>query len=88
MQYVNHVTLHLSARNAPYAIVPDILAHNFPTGCQKVGHSGATTASLAIFEVKSYSAFTTRYNHQTTIHPTDRRARGVKQQYSGKFKRT
>ena len=33
-QYVNHVISHLSARNAPYAIVLDILAHNFPTGRQ------------------------------------------------------
>ena len=71
-QYVNHVTLHLSVRNAPYAILPDILAHNFPTGCQKVGHSDATTASPAIFEVKTYSACTTRYTHPTTTHPAHR----------------
>ena len=52
-QYVNHVASHLSARNAPYAIVPDILAHNLPTGHQKLGHSGATTVSPAIFDVKT-----------------------------------
>ena len=31
-QYVNHVMSHLSAKKAPYAFVPDILVHNFPTG--------------------------------------------------------
>ena len=83
----DHVTSHLSARNAPYAIVPDILAHNFPTGRQKVGHSGATTASAAIFEVKTYSACNTRFTYPTTIHPADRRAQDVKHQYIGKFKK-
>ena len=37
--------------------------------------------------MKTYSACTTRYTHPTTIHLADRRALGVKQKYSRKFKK-
>lgn len=34
--YVNHVSSTPNTRRAPHAIVPDLLAHNFPTGRQQV----------------------------------------------------
>ena len=37
--------------------------------------------------MKTYSACKTRYDHPTTIHPADRRARNIRQDYSGKFKK-
>jgi len=44
--YINHVTSHPSARKAPFAIVPDLHARNYPTGRQRVNNRGATSSAL------------------------------------------
>ena len=62
-RYVNHVSGYPNARRAPYSIVPDIHAHNFPTGRQSVNDSGATSSGEAIFEIKTYTACPSRYAH-------------------------
>jgi hypothetical protein len=54
--YVNHVSSHPNAQNAPHAIVPDIHAFNFPTGGQQVNDSGATSAAEAFFKIKTFTA--------------------------------
>lgn len=87
-RYVNHVSSAPNSRRAQHAIVPDLHARNFPAGRQRVNDSGATSTAEAIFEVKTYTACTTRYNHNnTTTKPPDRRAREVTNEYSRKFKK-
>ena len=54
-RYVAHVSSSPNARTAHHAIVRNIQAHNYPTGRQTVGHSGATTLTPAILEVKTYT---------------------------------
>ena len=39
----------------------------------------------AIFEVKTYTGCNLRYNHATTMHPTNRRAKDIKKEYVTKF---
>ena len=64
--YVNHVSSTPNARRAPHAIVPDLLAHNFPTGKQQVNDSGASSSGEAFFEIKTYTACNSRYKHNNT----------------------
>ena len=86
--YVNHVSSHPNARKAPHAIVPDVHAWNYPTGRQRVNDSGATSSAEAIFEVKTYTACNSRYNHNnTTTKPAERRAREISLSYKRKFKK-
>ena len=86
-QYVNHVTSHTRARNAPFAIVPDLHAINYPTR-QRFNDSGATSSAEAIFEVKSYVPCISRYDHNNQhVNPADRRAKQVSQEYKSKFKK-
>ena len=77
-----------NARKAPHAIVPDIHALNFPTGRQMVNDSGATATAEAFFEMKTYTACKSRYQHNnTTRNPADRRASEVVGGYASKFKK-
>ena len=50
--YVNHVSSHPNARKAPFSIVPDLHARNYPTGRQRLNDSGATMSGEAFFEFK------------------------------------
>ena len=52
--YVDHIAAQTSARNSPHAIVPDILAHEYPAGRQTINDSGASSSGEAFFEVKTY----------------------------------
>ena len=76
-----------NTRNAPHALVPDIQAYNFPTGRQSGGHNRSTPETPAIFKVKTYTGYKTRYHHPNTVIPADRRARVVLGEYTGKFRR-
>eukprot|EP00956_Cyclotella_meneghiniana_P013488 scaffold19546_cov65-Cyclotella_meneghiniana.AAC.5 len=41
--YIDHISSsHTSARNSPHAIVPDILAHQYPAGRQRINDGGAS----------------------------------------------
>ena len=51
--YVDHVSGH-QMQEMHHTIVPDIHAHNFPAGRQRVDDSGASSSAEAIFEVKTY----------------------------------
>ena len=62
--YVDHIASQTSARNSPHAIVPDILAHEYPAGRQTINDSEASPSGEAFFEVKTYQPGNTRY---TTI---------------------
>ena len=63
--------------------MPVILAHNFPTRRQCVNDSGATSSAEAIFEVKTYTAFKSRYDKDnSTTSLADRRAKEIEQEYS------
>jgi len=63
-------------------------AWNYPTGRQRVNDSGATSSAEAIFEVKTYTACNSRYNHNnTTTKPAERRARKISLSYKRKFKK-
>ena len=87
--YVHHVTSHPSARKAPYAIVPNLYARNYPTGRQRVNDSRATRAAEAFFEVKTYTACKRRYDHNhAKTGPADRRATLITQEYARKLKKT
>ena len=66
--YIKHVSNRLTARKAPYAIVPDIHSFNLPIGRQRVNDSQNTSAAEAFFEIKTYTACSSRYN-QTLILP-------------------
>eukprot|EP00956_Cyclotella_meneghiniana_P020255 scaffold35458_cov37-Cyclotella_meneghiniana.AAC.4 len=78
---------HTSARNSPHAIVPDILAHEYPAGRQRINDSGASLSDDAFFEVKSYQPNNTRLDHNNKeTKPADRRANEVLNQYSTKLK--
>jgi len=84
---VDHIATQTSARNSPHAIVPDILAHEYPAGRQTINDSGASSSGEAFFEVKSYYPGNTRYDHNhSELKPADRRARDITSQYSRKFK--
>ena len=86
--YVNHVSAHPNARNAPHAIVPDLHAHNFPTGRQRVNDSGAASTAEAFIEIKTFTACNSRYNHNNTrVNPADRRGREVSTSYKRNFKK-
>ena len=87
--YVDHISSsHTSARNSPHAIVPDILAHEYPAGRQRINDSGASSSGDAFFEVKSYQPNNTRLDHNNKeTKPADHRAKEVVNQYSNKFKR-
>ena len=77
-RYVNHVSSSPNFQRAQHAIVPDLHACNFPAGRQRVNDSGATSTAEVIFEVKTYTACTTRYNHNNTAtKPPDRRVQEV-----------
>ena len=85
--YVDHIATQTSARNSPHAIVPDILAHEYPAGRQTINDSGASSSGEAFFEVKSYYPGNTRYDHNhSELKPADCRARDITSQYSRKFK--
>ena len=88
-RYVNHVSSSTNSRKAPYTIVPDLHAHNFPAGKHRVNNTEATSTAEAILEVKAYTACITCYNHNNkTTKPPERRAREVTNKYSRKFKET
>ena len=87
-RYVNHISSFPNARRAPWSIVPDIHAHNFPAGKQTINDSGASSTGEAIFEIKTYTACPSRYEHNnTTTCPPDRRAKEVTHEYRRKFKK-
>ena len=87
-QYVNHVTSHLSARNAPFAIVPDLHAINYPAGKQHFNDSRATSSAEAIFEVKTFLPCNSRYDHNNQhVNPADRRDKQVSQDYRSKSRK-
>ena len=85
--YVNHVSREANSRAALHAIVPDIHAHNFPVGRQTVDDYGSNRTAEAFFEVKTFTAYRTRYDHKSTrLPPGERRAKLIGQEYAGKFK--
>ena len=65
-RYVTHVSSFPNARKSTYGIVPDLQCFNFPVRRQTVNDSGATSSAVAIFEVKTYSACRSRYDHNTS----------------------
>ena len=80
--YVDHIASQTSARNSPHAIVPDILAHEYPAGRQTINDSGASSSGEAFFEVKTYQPGNTRYDHNhSDLKPADRRARDITSEY-------
>ncbi len=75
MSYVNHVSSHPNAQKAPHVIAPVIHAFNFPTGGQQVNDSGAKSAAEAFFEIKTFTACKSQYNHNNTnLRPVDKHA--------------
>ena len=48
--YVIYVSSHRETRKAPYPIVPDLYAHNFPTGRQRINDSGTTSPTKAFLK--------------------------------------
>ena len=87
-RYVTHVSSALNAKTAQHSIVPDLHARNFPAGRQRVNDSGATSTAEAIFEVKTYTACNSRYDHNMTIsNAPNRRAKLITNEYNNKFKR-
>ena len=85
--YVNHVSRDANTRAAPHTIVPDIHAHNFPVGRQTVDDYGSNRAAEAFFEVKTFTACKTQYDHNNArLPPAERRAKFIGQEYAGKFK--
>ena len=85
---MDHIAAQTSARNSPHAIVPDILAHEYPAGRQTINDSGASSSGEAFFEVKTYQPGNTRYDHNhSDLKPADRRARDITSEYSRKFKK-
>jgi hypothetical protein len=84
-RYVNHMIFHPNAHNTPYAIVPDIMVHNYLTGHQLVTHSIAMTTVSEIFEVKTYTDCKIQYNHLITVSLPNRRANTIKSKYVGQF---
>ena len=86
-RYTDHQTSQEGGRNSPYAIIPDILAINWPAGTQTVNDSGATDCGEAFFEIKGYQPNKTRHGHNNTkIKPADRRAKEVVNAYGRRFK--
>ena len=87
--YVNNITSQPgNPRYARHALVPDILATNYPTGTQVVNDSGATRSANALFEIKTFTYCRTRYNHNNrNINPANRRAREVVNETKGKVKK-
>jgi hypothetical protein len=86
--YVNHVSSNPDAQKVPHAIVPDIHAFNFPTGGQQVNDSGATSAAEAFFEIKTFMACKSRYNHNNTkLRPVNWCTHEVILSYDWKFRK-
>jgi hypothetical protein len=86
--YIKHVSNHPTARKAPYAIVSDIHSFNLPIGRQRVIDSQNTSAAEAFFKIKTYTACSSRYNHNIDTAPLpDRRATKVVGKYSRKCKK-
>jgi len=50
--YVKHVSSHSSTRRAPHSIIPDLRAHNFPTGRHRINDSGAKSSAEAFLKLK------------------------------------
>ena len=48
--YFIHVSSHQATRKAPHSIVPDLHAHNFPTGKQRINDSSATSSAEAFLK--------------------------------------
>ena len=66
-RYITHLTSQPNARKAPYAIVPDLHAQNYPAGNQRVNDSGATSTAEAFFKVKTYTPCNSRYDYNRTV---------------------
>ncbi|EJK49049.1 hypothetical protein THAOC_32109, partial [Thalassiosira oceanica] len=49
-RYIRHVSQCPNARNAPFGMMPDLHAQNYPTGRQRVNDSGSHLSAEAIFE--------------------------------------
>jgi hypothetical protein len=86
--YVNHVIIHPNAQKAPHVIVPDLHAFNFPKGGQQVNDSGAMSGAEAFFEIITFTACKSQYDHNiTNLRPVDQHAHEVILSYDQKFKR-
>ena len=66
-RYITHLTSQPNARKAPYAIVPDLHAQNYPAGNQRVNDSGATSTAEAFFKVKTCTPCNSRYDYNRTV---------------------
>ena len=76
-----------SNRRTQHVIVPDIHVMNFPAGKQRTNDSGSSREAEAIFDVKTFTAYKSRYTHNNTkTSPVDRRTRMISSSYSRKFK--
>ena len=70
--YATHVPSHTFVRKAPHSIIPDLHAHKLPTGRQRMNDSGETSSAKALFEVKTYTVYNSRYRHNNTKGPPKR----------------
>ena len=86
-RYIDHIAPFPNARASTHGIVPDIHAYNYPAGRRCVNDSGAALSGDAIFEVKTYTACPTWYNHNNSrTRPADRRATRVLGDYKRRLK--
>ena len=86
-RYIDHIAPFPNARASTHGIVPDIHAYNYPAGRRCVNDSGATLSGDAIFEVKTFTACPTWYNHNNSrTRPADRRATRVLSDYRRRLK--
>lgn len=87
-RYINHVSGSVTPRRAQGAIIPDIQAWNYPVGRRTVNDGNTRSCGEAIFEVKTFTAAKTNYEHNNaTTCPADRRAKKVVQEYRSKFRK-
>jgi hypothetical protein len=83
-----HFSSHRNARKASHAIVSDLHAFNFSPEGQQVNDSGATSAAEAFFEIITFMAFKSQYNHNNTnLKPVEWCAHEVILCYDQKFKK-
>ena len=62
--YVSHVPARRNACNALHVMVPDLHAYNFPSDTRQCANdSGATSAGEAFFDINTFTACNSQYNH-------------------------
>ena len=65
-----------------------MLASRYPAGKRTVNDSGASQSEEIFCKIKTQQANSTRYNHNnSTLRPTDRRAKQIIKEYDLKFRK-